>query len=141
MVLDIDKMKALLLDEHAYRRISCNPTTHIEKQVSEAVFQQGLITDSVYKRINPQFSYPPQMYGLPKTNKANVPMRPIVAAVGSPMHELAKELVKILSPFLAKTSSFVKNSSDFANESGTSDIIVSFDFVSFFTIVLKHYKL
>ena len=108
-------MKALLLDEHTYHCISRNPTTRIEKQVSEAVknlFRQDLIANSVFKRINPQFSYPPQMYGLPKTHKDDIPMRPIVAAVGSPTHELAKELVKILSPLVGKTSSFVKNSSD-----------------------------
>ena len=39
-------------------------------------------------------------------------MRPILLAVGSPMHGLAKELVKILSPLVGETSSFVKNTSD-----------------------------
>jgi hypothetical protein len=67
-------------------------------------------------------------------------MRPIVAAIGSPTHELAKELTRILSPFVGKTSSFVKNSTDFVKtirqlRVDEKDMFVSFDVVSLFTKV------
>ena len=138
-----DKMNALLKDEGTYLCISRNPTTRVEKQVSEALrslHQKNVITDSTYKRLNPQYSYPPQMYGLPKIHKEDIPMRPIVAAIGSPTHELAKELTRILSPLVGKTSSFVKNSTDFAKtirqlRVDEKDMFVSFDVVSLFTKV------
>ena len=67
-------------------------------------------------------------------------MRPIVAAIGSPTHELAKELTRILSPLVGKTSSFVKNSTDFVKtikqiRVDANDIFVSFDVVHMFTRV------
>lgn len=98
--------------KHTYHNINRHPTTRIEKQVTEAVknlFQQDLIVDSIYIHINSRCSYPPQMYGLPKAHKDNVPMRPIVAVVGSPTHDLAKELFKFLAPLVGKTRSFVNN--------------------------------
>ena len=62
-------------------------------------------------------------------------MRPIVTAIGSPTHELAKER---LSPLVGKTSSFVKNSTDVVKtikhmRVDANDIFVSFDVVSLFT--------
>ena len=98
-----DKMSILLQDEDTYHRITLNPTTRIEKQLSEAInslYRKELISDSTFKRLNLQHSYPPQMYGLPKRHKENIPMRPIVAAIGSPTHELAKELTPILDGVL-----------------------------------------
>lgn len=69
-----------------------------------------------------------------------IPLRPIVSAIGSPTNRLAKKLAKILSPLAGKTSSFVKNSTDFANQIKqktiqSSDTMVGFDVVSLFTKV------
>ena len=73
------------------------------------------------------------MYGL---HKENIPMRPIDAATDSPTHELAKELTLIQSPLVGKTSSFVKNSTDFVktNASGCKWLFC-FDVVSLCTRV------
>jgi len=57
-----------------------------------------------------------------------------VSAIGSPTYRLAKKLAQILSPLAGKTSSFIKNSTDFANQIKrttiqSSDTMVSFDVV------------
>ena len=56
------------------------------------------------------------MYGLPKTHKENIPLRPILSMIGSSQHELAKWLAEILAPVLKLYSSHcVKDSFTFAN--------------------------
>ena len=82
----------------------------------------------------------PQLYGLPKIHKNNVPLRPIVSTIGSPCYLLAKELARILSPLAGKTETFVKNSTDFVQRTkdltiNDNDMMVSFDVTSLFTRV------
>ena len=137
------KMNELVKDEKTYKQIRRNPTTRIEKQVSESLKnlqRDGFIGESLAKRLNPQFSTPPQMYGLPKIHKEDIPMRPIVVTIGSPAYHLVKELARILSPLAGKTSSYVKNSMHFVEiirgrVVSEADILVSFDVVSLFTKV------
>lgn len=76
-------------------------------------------------------------YGL---HKEDIPLQPIVSAIGSPTYKLAKELARILAPLAGNTSSFVNNSTEFVNkvcsiELEEDDILVSFDVVSLFTKV------
>ena len=132
-----------LLDDPAYKKLKRDPTTKVKKQISQAikrVGRNGGIPDRLKRELIPQFSRPPQIYGLPKVHKDGTPLRPIVASVGSPTYKLAKELAHVLSPLTGKTESFVKNSAEFANrirkEPVTDgDMMVSFDVVSLFTRV------
>ena len=89
--------------------------------------------------LTPQFSTPPQIYGLPKIHKAGTPLRPIVSSIGSPTYKLAKELARILAPLMGKTDTFVKNSVEFAEDIRKTPVeeettMVSFDVVSFLVI-------
>ena len=43
----------------------------------------------------------PKFYGLPKIHKPDTPLRPIVSSCGSVTYGVAKELAKILKPWLA----------------------------------------
>ena len=52
-------------------------------------------------------------YGLPKFHKNNMPMHPIVSACGTTTYNTAKFITKILQNYFGKTSSFVKDSTDF----------------------------
>ena len=132
-----------LLDDPAYKKLKRDPTTKVEKQISQAikrVERKGGIPDQLKRKLIPQFSRPPQIYGLPKVHKDGTTLRPIVASVGSPTYKLAKELARVLSPLTGKTESFIKNSAEFANrirkEPVTDgDMMVSFDVVSLFTRV------
>ena len=73
------------------------------------------IGSEVYNAIYPLQCQRPKMYGLPKTHKSGTPLRPVLSIIGSPQHSLAKWLVKMLHPVLAKFSTYtVKDSFSFA---------------------------
>ena len=63
-----------------------------------------------------------------------------MAAIGSPTHQLARELAKILAPLAGRSPSHVRNSADFVNQIHhvpleETDVMASFDVVSLFTRV------
>ena len=134
-----------LLEDDAYRKVTRDPTSRMEKRISTALKDcehKGYITTKqrmhlAHQVISPS---PPQIYGLPKVHKEGVPLRSIVAAIGSPSHLLAKELTRILSPLAGKSPSHVRNSADFVQRIrqtclAETDIMISFDVVSLFTNV------
>ena len=112
-----------------------------ETKISTALKEcenKGYITSKEHLSLAHQFLAPPQIYGLPKIHKEGIPLRPIVAAIESPTHKLAKELARILSPLAGKSPSHVRNSADFTNQIHhipfqETDIMASFDVVSLFT--------
>ncbi len=120
-----------------------NPTSRVEAKVSTALrecVRKGHITGKKHLTLAHQFTSPPQIYGLPKIHKEGIPFRPIVAAIGSPTHQLARELARILPPLASKSPSHVRNSKDFVNQIlqislEETDVMASFDVVSLFTRV------
>ena len=88
----------------------------------------GWISDIQRLHLAPQFSTPPQIYGLPKIHKPGTPLRP-VSSIGSPTYILAKELASNFT-LMGRSESFVKN--EFAMEIRGTPIddettMVSFD--------------
>ncbi|KAL0269178.1 UNVERIFIED_CONTAM: hypothetical protein PYX00_006990 [Menopon gallinae] len=82
----------------------------------------------------------PRIYGLPKIHKTGVPLRPIVSAINSPTHNLAKFLAKKLTPLTGQTKHHIKNSQHFVQAISEinltdNDLLVSFDVESLFTNV------
>ena len=55
----------------------------------------------------------PKLYGLPKINKQDTPLRPIVSHCGSVAYGVAKELTKILKPLVGKSSHHINSTQDF----------------------------
>ena len=77
---------------------------------------QNILARDICDRVRPTGSQRPRMYGLPKTHKEDIPLRPILSMIGSSQHELAKWLAEILAPVLKLYSSHsVKDSFTFAN--------------------------
>ena len=77
------------------------------------------------------------IYGLPKTHKMGVPLRPIVSCVGTYSYNLAQYLAELLQPF-SHNSFTVKDSFAFAKEVTTCSsfpFMASFDVTSLFTCV------
>ena len=136
------KMDDLLRDE-AYEKLRKDPTSQIETKVFQALKkleEKGYISNSQRLYLAPRHSTPPQIYGLPKVHKDRNPLRPIVAAIGSPTHPLAKKLASILAPLAGNTTSHVRNSVDFVEHIQQTPLeedncLVSFDVVSLFTKV------
>ena len=80
------------------------------------------------------------MYGLPKTHKTDIPLRPILSMVGSSQHELAKFLSVTLQPVLGLYSSFcIQDSFSFAelirqfDPTSDQSFLCSFDICILFT--------
>ena len=82
----------------------------------------------------------PSEEGLPKIHKNNMPMHPIVSACGTATYNNAKFITKILQNYCGKTSSFVKDSTDFIQKikhlsiNPEEETLVSFDVSALFTI-------
>ena len=77
------------------------------------------------------------LYGLPKIHKCDVPLRPILSAIGTAGYNLAKFFVPLLSAFTTNHFS-IKDSFSFATEisslpDSNSYFIASFDIKSLFT--------
>ena len=98
------------------------------------------VQDHLYKQLQSLSGMTPLLYGLLKIHKPEIPLRPIASFINSPSYQLSKHLVHLLSPLVRNTSSFVKNSTEFAafiSDQIITDgaVLVSFDVVSLFTNV------
>ena len=56
------------------------------KNLLNKEFLLHFLPKSLYQNIRPTGSQRPKMYGLPKTHKTNVPLRPILSMTGSSHH-------------------------------------------------------
>ena len=146
VVMDKDEYVAkieTLLEDGTYRKLKKDPTSSVESKICQALKEcekKGFMDQKQRIHLQQQFSTPPQLYGLPKVHKEGTPLRPIVSAIGSPTHSVARLLTKILNPLAGQTDSFVNNSSHFAEkiketEVAATDRMISFDVVSLFTKV------
>ena len=102
-----EKMFMLLADNKTYERIDSkiNPIKSIEKELNKLLRQfvkKVKITSPVYLMLKCMKGVTPKIYGLPKVHKVNLPLRPIVAFVGSPPYNLSKFLVMCYLPFSSK---------------------------------------
>ena len=98
------------------------------------------LSEHNFKAVWPIGSQRPRLYGLPKTHKQGIPLRPILSLVGSAQHKLAKFLNFMLQPVTEKYSKFtIKDSFTFAEEikktPADDTYMVSFDVKSLFTNV------
>ena len=108
-----------------------------EQQLDSAV--RKILPKSIADKICGSGSRLAHLYGLPKTHKENLSMRPILSATGTYNYELAKWLDEKLKP-LSINRFTITDIFAFATEmKGTKlneeDILVSFDVSSLFTNV------
>ena len=80
----LEKMNVLLSDSTTYKKLTSSPlkrlTSVFNKKVKELFKDVPDIDASKFLQINPKL---PHIYGLPKTHKENVPLRPIISQCGS----------------------------------------------------------
>ena len=132
-----------ILNGDDYEVVKTNPTSKLEKKLNNmlrGLWEAGEINKIGYDRLRATYSATPQLYGLPKIHKPEVPLRPIVSSIDSPTYNLAKFLTRIISPLTGKTSTFIKDSGDFVEKARSirleeGSILVSFDVTSLFTKV------
>ena len=145
------KMLAILSDTDKFERIG-EVETHDNTTLQERALQayllramkNGHITAEVYEEIRPVGSTRPRMYGVPKVHKVGTPLRPILSMTNAPQHQMARWLVRVLTPVVDKyskhtikdTFEFCDHIEKFAAQSDATDLFLcSFDITSLFTNV------
>ena len=132
-------MLDLLDDTSTYEKLLSNPLSRkvstFNSKLSSVLHQHSDLV-SKFKTIHPTLRY---IYGLPKTHKSNVPLRPIISNIGLPTYKLAEWLASKLSPILGNFSHcHLLNSEDFERRCMNMNFngkLLSLDVDSLFTKV------
>ena len=142
----IMKYKTLLQDNLVYQHFSkdTSPTIHKELvTILQDYKNNNFISETEYTQLRPHGSKSPsaRFYGLPKIHKNNMPLCPIVSDCGTAACNTAKCITKIIQNYCGKTSSFVKDNTDFIKKikhlssNPEEDTLVSFDVSVLFTSI------
>ena len=142
----ITKCEALLQDNSVYQHLSKNTSPAIHNRLIKILQDyknSNFISETEYTLLRPHgFNSPAvRFYGLPKIHKNNMPMQPIDSAWDTATYNTAKCITKILQNYCGKTSSFVKDSTDFIQKikylsiSPEKETLVSFDISALFTSI------
>ncbi|XP_078384145.1 uncharacterized protein LOC144666620 [Oculina patagonica] len=110
-----------------------------EKEKSLDSVLHEILPDEIAKSLSPKSSRLAHLYGLPKTHKATLSVRPILSATGTYNYNLAKWLEEKLKP-LSMNKHTITDAFSFSDEirtvqMGENDILVSYDVSSLFTNV------
>jgi len=139
----VNKMEILLSDKDTYSMLQRNPVSKLLidlKTMLKRWLNSKYISSCTHTYLNASNAILPRAYGLPKIHKPNVPLRIIVSSSGSPLHNLAEFLQKIISRSLPCPFSHIFNSHDLLkklhNVTLADDVaLVSLDVTSLFTNV------
>ena len=108
----------------------CHPLLQKEKDVN--TFLRETLPRNIADSLCPKSSRLAHLYGLPKTHKANLSMRPILSATGTYNYSLAKWLEEKLKPLSVNEYTItdaIRFSEEIRNSPiGDDDILVSFPF-------------
>ncbi|CAF3818816.1 unnamed protein product, partial [Rotaria sp. Silwood1] len=142
-------MELILNDSSAFEIIDEDPTLKKEEQllrILNKMKMRNFITPQEFNRFKPKGSRPARIYGLPKTHKSGVPLRPIVSGIGSFNFGIGKLLARRLSHLrtsnnsLKDTFSFIEFIRKLPPEMADYRMI-SFDVTSLFTKVPLKYTI
>ena len=137
-----NKILNIIGDRNTYKILKADPTPALQNRMNAILLslkKQEKLSPNLYSLLHSSNGIIPQMYGLPKIHKPDVPLRPIVSFYSSPSYQLSKHLCRLLSPLVGNTPTHIRNSSEFSTFINTQhlgeEILVSFDVVSLFTKV------
>jgi hypothetical protein len=141
-----DAMTRLLDDVNMYVKLSKDPTNIYQEKANKLIdklTKKDLLKDEKYRFIKKKLNcVSPKLYGLRKTHKENLAMRPVVSCIGSPAYLLATYVHIILNPYVKSFKHNIKNSHEFVLQikdvSLPPDyVLISLDVVSLFTNIPK----
>ena len=124
-----------------FKLLDYDSTIEREKYLASLLcrFQKpGAFDMQTCKKIYPCGSKTGVLYGLPKIQKKENPLRPILSAIGTYTHHLANYLVEILSPEFNDQTFMLRDTFDFVNRVSelvltNNDYLMSFNIESLFT--------
>ncbi|GJQ86424.1 hypothetical protein Trydic_g10332 [Trypoxylus dichotomus] len=92
-----------------------DPTSSVLRKTNKLVRASSL-PDDVKKQVIVTKALPPRVYGFPNIHKRDVPLRPIVSAIGAPTYLLAKHLTTLLQPYIGGKPSYIRDSANFVEK-------------------------
>ena len=142
----ITKCEAILQDNSVYQHLSkdTSPTIHKELiKILQDYKNNNFIseTEDILLRHNGSNCPAAGFYSLPIIHKNNMHMCPIVSACGTATYNTAKFISKICLNYCGRTTSFVKDSTDFMQNikhlsiNPEEETLVSFDISALFTSI------
>ena len=137
------KLNNLVNDESVYIEIPYDITNKLLAtltKVTKKLIDEGELNPKVRRSLIPGTAKAPTFTGLPKIHKTDVPLRPIINNIGSPLYGLAKFIVATLKKIEKLLKFTVQNSYEFVDKLNNvipleDEIMVSYDVVSMYTNV------
>ena len=102
-------------------KLKRDPTSKYKDKFVDALQdlkERGVIDKGLYKKLCPTTDQPLQFYDLPKVQKADMLLQPIVSSIGTISYECSQYLAVVLSPLVGKTEHHMKNSNELRRKSG-----------------------
>ncbi|VDP81433.1 unnamed protein product [Schistosoma mattheei] len=99
----INKVTSILNDSTRFiidntQKDSTDATEKRLLRMLRELLKKNLIDNHTYNELKPKALQLPYLYGLPKSHKHDIPIRPILSVANSPFHKLARWLTKCLEP-------------------------------------------
>jgi len=135
----IHKMNTLLSDKTKYKPL---PHTDTLKHIIAIEDKLNRITRSIksstfnHQHLHISGTTPGIMYGVPKTHKPSIPLRPVLSAINTPSYKLAKTFIPILNPLTTNEYTLTDSFSlaeQLQNIQFTHSFLTSFDIQNLFT--------
>ena len=116
VVMDMDKYKSkldsILSDTTKFEIVNRDPVKNLKVEVNNIIKSINReCKKGVMEPLIGEFS-PGYFYGTVKNHKANIPLRPIISQIPTPTHSVAKQINKIIIPYLP-TKYMLSSTDDF----------------------------
>ena len=110
----VEKAQAIIKD---YQPVARNPTKKLEEETKVLIAKRmkDKVPAKTIRAIQPSCSRTAELYGLPKSHKDNIPLRPIVSASGDPLDKLSWLLERIITQLLVFVPAHLQNTYDYLN--------------------------
>lgn len=105
-------MQTHLLESTIYKKPRSDLTVKIWRNTNLVIMKTSIAPNikTIIRKIKALTS---KLSRLPKINKENIPLRPIVNSIDSPTYDIAKYLTQ---PFIGQTESFITDRAHFVKE-------------------------
>ena len=133
-----------LTNQQHYRKLDEEPTkdhANKVKNLIQVMYNNGHLDKDAFKYLTPKHPKIARFYHQPKIHKPTIPVpgRPIVSSCGSPTERISEYVDYHLQPLVAKTPSYLKDTTDFLQKLSTLTdlppgcILVTLDVSSLYT--------